>query len=273
MRRIAALIALLAAPFVTGPAAANDTPLERLSTGDAMRAWEGVGRLDVGGESFCSAALVAPDLILTAAHCIFSHDGRRVPLGGIRFLAGWRDGRASAYRGVKDAVIHPSYAHGAEAATESVPSDVALLRLDAPIRSSSIPPFEVGPLPRGAAKLGVVSYAAGRAEAPSLQRSCELLATRGAMLVTSCEADFGASGAPIFDFSGARPRIVSVVSAKAKSGGHPVALGAAAAAALPELQAMLTGPRSVFAQAPQGAAVRRLDADGKAAVGAKFLRP
>lgn len=268
MRLLALFILLLAAP-----ASAQDTPLERLSTTDSGRGWEGVGRLDVGGESFCTAALVAPDLVLTAAHCLYSDDGRRMSLGTIRFLAGWREGRAEAYRGIRDAVIHPSYDPVAPSVSDAVPSDVALLRLDAPIRSGTITPFDVATSVGSDPKLGVVSYAAGRAEAPSIQRSCELLARQGTMFVTSCEVEFGASGAPIFDFSGPRPAIISVVSAKARSGDRPVALGASAAAAMPELRAMLTSPRSVFAQAPLGAAVRRIGDDGKGETGAKFVRP
>ena len=270
MRLIAAFLACLLA----APAAAEDSPLERLSTGDAGRAWEAVGRLDVGGESFCTAALVAPDLVLTAAHCLFATGtGRQMDLGGIKFLAGWRDGRASAYRGIRQVAIHPGYDPMAREPREVVPSDVALLRLDAPIRSTRILPFEVAAPSRDVA-LGVVSYAAGRAEAPSIQRSCELIARHGSMFVTSCEAEFGASGAPIFDFASGRPRIVSVVSAKARSGGRPVALGADAGAALPQLAAMLGTAGGVFAREPAGIAIRRVgEVDGRETTGAKFLKP
>jgi hypothetical protein len=80
-------------------AIAQETALKRLDTGDDGRGWEAVGRLELAGRGFCTGALIAPDLVLTAAHCLYdSNTGARLDHEKIEFLAGWRNGRASAYR-------------------------------------------------------------------------------------------------------------------------------------------------------------------------------
>ncbi|MAE89375.1 MAG: trypsin, partial [Pelagibaca sp.] len=74
------------------------------------RPWQAVGRLELAGKAFCTGALIAPDMVLTAAHCLFDAEtGARIPADKIQFLAGWRNGRAAAYRRVRRAVAHPSY--------------------------------------------------------------------------------------------------------------------------------------------------------------------
>ena len=247
--------------------------LRTLMTGDDSRGWQAVGRLNIGGKSFCTGALIEADLVLTAAHCLYDREtGRRFAAGEIEFLADLRAGRATAYRGVRQALTHPEFRFEEASSPARVAHDLALLRLDQPIRKTSITPFETRPRPRKGAEVGVVSYAHDRADSPALQELCHVLARQSGALVLSCDVDFGSSGAPVFVQEDGVARIVSVVSAKAQVRGRKVALGTSVAESLPDLRAAMAASDGVFTRA--GASVRRLSVDeARSGTGAKFVRP
>lgn len=253
--------------FTASVAAAQG--LFSMESTQGTRQWEGVGRLEISGEAFCTGALIAPRLVLTAAHCLFdARTGAQVPVTEIQFLAGWRNGRAAAYRRIRKAVTHPLYSYEGAADAARVRHDLALIELQHPIRNTTIAPFATDAQPETGAQVGVVSYAHNRSEAPAMQDLCTVMARQQGMLVLSCAVDFGASGSPVFRFDKAgAPRIVSVVSAKAEADGKPVSLAT-------DLLAPLTELRGALALAQDaGAGLERMTAGSRRNTGAKFIRP
>jgi len=261
------------AMILASPADADSTDLRSLTTRDDSRGWDAVGRLNLGRDSFCTGSLIAPNLVLTAGHCMFDKaTGERISAGDIEFLAGWRNGRAAAYRGVRRIIVHPEFKFTNDDVVGRVASDLALVELDQPIRNNTMTPYQTKASPRKGADVGVVSYAQGRSEKPSLQEMCKVLAHRSGALVMSCDVDYGSSGAPVFVLEGGVARIVSVVSAKAMAGSVPVSLGTSLEEPLSELLAIMAQNDGVFSRPQPAVRVLSLQ-DAQSATGAKFVRP
>jgi protease YdgD len=261
---------LVACLALVGVARAETAEMVSMQTADDARGWDAVGKLILSGRGFCTGALIEPHLVLTAAHCLYDKQtGVQMRPEDIQFQAGWRNGRAVAYRSVIRAVTHPDYRFSGSDKLERVTADLALLELSQPIRLPSILPFQTGATPVEGDAVGVVSYAQDRSEAPSIQEACLVLAGRRDTLVLSCSVDFGSSGAPVFSTVDGVVRVVSVISAKAEVNGRKVALAVPLAAPLKSLHDALaesklrgrvdTGSVSVLSGGKGG--------------GAKFVKP
>ncbi len=267
MLRVALALLLSALPQ---PIVAQDATMFGMQTADDSRGWDAVGKLMLGDRGFCTGTLIAPKLVLTAAHCLFDKEsGAPMRAEDIQFYAGWRNGRAVAYRSVRRAVAHPDYSFAGTDKLERVGSDLALLELNQAIRLPSLVPFETDVAPNEGDQVGVVSYAQDRSEVPSIQEVCEVLAERGTTLILSCDVDFGSSGAPVFSMQNGAIKVVSVISAKAEIEGKKVALAVALAAPLAVLRAALAASPTEVRQGITGVRVLSGGDDG----GAKFLKP
>lgn len=174
--------------------------------------WTAVGRLNVAGNRVCTATLISPDEVITAAHCLFHLVTRHLAYpDDILFVAGFRRDTYAALVHVSAVAILPGYTYvGIEADMASIPLDLALIKLGRAVLPSEATPFTVVDWPAGAVSVDIVGYGRDRPLIASIREMCPWLADEHDAKLMGCAVVPGLSGAPAV-LAGSRD-FVAVVS-------------------------------------------------------------
>lgn len=228
--RSSALGGILGFALIAAASIAEAGDGRRMLPAHEQKDWSAVGRLNLG-DAFCTATLVAEDLIVTAAHCLYaSRTGVRRQAERVNFVAGYRMRRHEGHRRGRSLAIHPDYAFARTALAANVSADLALVRLDEPF--ADLTPFGLAPGLAVGDEVAILSYGRDRPEAPSIQAPCATLARHGAIAVLDCDVTFGVSGAPVFRLVDGQWRIVAIVSSMGEYKGAQRAFAVALDASL-----------------------------------------
>jgi Trypsin len=192
--------------------------------GGALPSDQGIGRAVVtivgSGGTFCSGALIAPDLVLTAGHC--------VQPGSVYKILEYGPDKQPLLRDTKNVAFHPGFdmkainAHRASA-------DVALLQLETPPRDKRPAAFGAPKTPLAAGNRFVIAGVGvtirGEGKSGGTIRIADLVATGqpGSLQIRLVDpvgqgtkpglgACTGDSGAPVFEDRPDAPVIIGVVS-------------------------------------------------------------
>ena len=183
-----------AASVLPGPAAQDH---HALVDADSYP-WSAVGKLfnSIGGA--CTAVAIAPDKVLTAAHCLYAFRTRRfLQPESIHFLLGYARGDYRIHARVSGIAIGPGYDPADE--TRTAASDWAVLALAEPLPATVRPIPLATRVPTGGTAIEIGGFAQDRAYLMTADTQCRLIGPSAGtpVLAHDCVIAHGDSGAPL----------------------------------------------------------------------------
>ena len=225
------LLMSVATVAAEGAGAAADPPRppglaaeeRRVAVDPNLPPWNSIARVQTNIGSRCTGVLIASDIVLTAAHCLYNRRTHRLlQAGSLHVLLGYQRSTYRWHRLVARYVSGPGFDGGLRQAQSA---DWARLYLAEPVAA---PPLPVAPeAPEAGTEITLAGYNQDRTELLMADPSCRLTGGAslpgGTFLTHDCAATRGTSGGPLLTRRGAGWAVV----------GLNIGVGATANIALP----------------------------------------
>lgn len=199
-------------------ASAAEPQLEVIDSTDFP--WHSIGRVNFAGyrtTSTCTGTLVAPKIVLTAAHCLYNAKTKKhLPADELLFIAGVRRDEYAA-RLEADCILTPEdYAPQGRIKIQDIRNDFGIIVLKEESTLAPVPPLQLEDLAlfNKGTRFQSVGYRRSRSFLPTAVAACGILGVVQNSWVTNCPTESGASGGPFLLETPEGVRVAGLTSAK-----------------------------------------------------------
>lgn len=186
---------------------------DRLAVVAGQYPWSAMGRLNNGLGGHCSAILVGPRLLATAAHCLWNPRTRApIPASSLTFVAGYDRGDYLKASKVARLYAAPGWnlsTNNAGTGLAGRADDWALLELVESV-GEAVGWVGLDATPAAGRRVTAAGYGKDKAHVPMAHLGCTVQERRGEVLVNDCDAVQGDSGGPVLVWRQGRPLLAGL---------------------------------------------------------------